>query len=335
MHVDLVYNADLFDAGANGGPASAQLEALLEQALDRPAEPVGALTLWSPPPRRAVLPDPSAELSATWEGAGRTRSSRARPAGPRVPSPWPIPSSPGPTATSMSVQAGSPRSFRPEACGPGTWWPSGLTAARRWSGASWGCSRRGPPSLMLDPRYPAPRQAQMLEIARPAAWLRVAAAGPVPVEIESALDALGGLRGTCRLTLPARAEDSRFLADILADIPAEPLATEVGPDDLGLRGIHLRLDGRAQGRARPPRLAVALHPVAPRPLRSVGRRPLQPAFRSGARPAAPRPLHAAPDRRRGRHPRPGDDGRARPARRLDAGDRGDRRASHAGPRDRC
>jgi hypothetical protein len=52
---------------------------------------------------------------------------------------------------------------------------------------------------------------------------------------------------------------------------------------------------------------------------------------SGARPAAPLPFHAAADRRRGRHPRSGDDGRARPARRLDARDRGDRRASHPGP----
>ncbi|HJX26389.1 MAG TPA: AMP-binding protein, partial [Thermoanaerobaculia bacterium] len=88
--------------------------------------------------------------------------------------------------------------------------------------------KAGAAFLMLDPRQPAPRQAQMLHVARPAAWLRLAAAGPVPAEIESALDALGC---ACRLTLPARAEDCRFLAEILADTPAEPHALQVGPDD--------------------------------------------------------------------------------------------------------
>ncbi|HEX6862896.1 MAG TPA: amino acid adenylation domain-containing protein, partial [Thermoanaerobaculia bacterium] len=88
-----------------------------------------------------------------------------------------------------------------------------------------GALKAGAAFLMLDPRYPAPRQAQMLAIARPAAWLRVAAAGPVPAEIETALAAAGCV---CRLALPARAEDPAFLADV----PAEPPAVEVGPDSV-------------------------------------------------------------------------------------------------------
>src|SRR6185436_8909902 len=62
-----VYNADLFDA-PRMEDVLAQLEALLGQALERPDEPVGALSLVTAA-ARAVLPDPAAELSAGWEGA--------------------------------------------------------------------------------------------------------------------------------------------------------------------------------------------------------------------------------------------------------------------------
>ncbi|HKV06814.1 MAG TPA: amino acid adenylation domain-containing protein [Thermoanaerobaculia bacterium] len=53
----------------------------------------------------------------------------------------------------------------------------------------------------------------------------MAAAAPVPAEIEAALDAIGC---ACRLALPARAADP----DFLADVPVEPPAVEVGPDSV-------------------------------------------------------------------------------------------------------
>src|SRR6185369_8200489 len=67
VHVNLVYNADLFDA-ARMEDLLDQLALFLEEALERPEEPVGQLSLVTAA-ARAILPDPAAELSAAWEGA--------------------------------------------------------------------------------------------------------------------------------------------------------------------------------------------------------------------------------------------------------------------------
>ena len=44
--------------------------------------------------------------------------------------------------------------------------------------------------LLLDPRYPAPRLAQLLRVARPKAFLALDAAGLPPPEVVEALDEL-------------------------------------------------------------------------------------------------------------------------------------------------
>ncbi|HBL25578.1 MAG TPA: hypothetical protein DD490_01955, partial [Acidobacteria bacterium] len=80
-----VYNADLFEAGRMD-EALAQLAALLEQALERPDEPAGALSLVTAA-ARALLPDPAAVLPVAWMGAVHERfAERARlhPARPAV-----------------------------------------------------------------------------------------------------------------------------------------------------------------------------------------------------------------------------------------------------------
>ncbi|HEY2737962.1 MAG TPA: condensation domain-containing protein, partial [Thermoanaerobaculia bacterium] len=217
VQVDLVYNADLFDA-ARMEDLLDQLGLFLEQALERPEEPVGRHALVTAA-ARAVLPDPAAELSAAWEGAVHeifARHALRTPGALAVADP----------AESWSYHELDERANRLAAfLQAGGVQPGDVVAfwAHRSAPLVWGvlgALKAGAAFLMLDPRYPAARQAQMLEIARPAAWLRVAAAGPVPAEIDNALDC------TCRLTLPAKADPGFSI-----DIPAAPTAVEVGPDD--------------------------------------------------------------------------------------------------------
>ena len=232
VRIELVYNTDLFDA-ARTDDLLAQLETLLDQALERPGEPVGALSLVTAA-ARAVLPDPAAELSAAWEGAVHevfARQAARTPGALAITDPvetW--------TYGDLDARAGRLAAFL-RAGRAGTIGPGDIVAlwAHRSAPLAWGVLgvlKSGAAFLILDPRYPAPRQAQMLKMARPAAWLRVAAAGPVPAEIDQALDAIGCF---CRLTLPARADEvgeAGFLA-ALPHIHSSALKDpEIGPDDI-------------------------------------------------------------------------------------------------------
>ena len=225
VSVELIYNADLFDA-VRMEDLLDQLALFLEQALERPEEPLGHHTLVTPR-ARAVLPEPAMELSAAWEGAAHeifARHAERAPVALAVADPaesW--------TYGELDERADRLAAFLQA----GGVRPGDVVAfwAHRSAPLVWGvlgALKAGAAFLMLDPRYPAPRQAQMLAIARPAAWLRVAAAGPVPVEIESALDAL---ECACRLALPARA-DEVGAGGFLADVPAASRVAEVGPDDI-------------------------------------------------------------------------------------------------------
>ncbi len=226
VRIELVYNADLFDA-ARMEDILAQLEALLDQALERPEAPIGALSLVTAA-ARAVLPDPAAELSAAWEGA--VHEIFARHAGRAPDALAAVDSAESWSYGELAGRAGRLAAFlRAHGVGPGD-----IVAlwAHRSAPLVWGVLgvlQAGAAFLMLDPRQPAPCQARMLGVARPAAWLQVAAAGPVPAEIERALDTTDC---ACRLTLPTRAGDSGFLADFPAGAPFPMEERPVGPDDL-------------------------------------------------------------------------------------------------------
>ena len=84
--------------------------------------------------------------------------------------------------------------------------------------------------LLLDPRYPAARLGKILRIARPDAWLEVAAAGRPSADLVSVLDDLGvGVRRT----IPAL----DLLDSSTADEPApdtaalQAITDDIGPDD--------------------------------------------------------------------------------------------------------
>ncbi len=221
--VRMAYNADLFDA-VRMEELLDQLTLLLAAGVENPELGVDRISLAATPRARSVLPDPAAELSAAWEGAVHevfARQARHTPGALAAADP----------AESWTYGELDERSDRLAAfLYAGGIRPGDVVAfwAHRSAPLVWGvlgALKAGAAFLMLDPRYPAPRQAQMLGIARPAAWLRVAAAGPVPTEIESELDTIGC---ACRLTLPARADDPGFLADV----PSKPPGVEVGPDDV-------------------------------------------------------------------------------------------------------
>ena len=122
---------------------------------------------------RAVLPDPAAELSAPGRAVHEIFARHAREL-PR--SPWPI-RRVRTYASSTRGSAASAASSRRKRAARGR---GGLLGApQRTAGLGvLGALKAGAAFLMLDPRYPAPRQAQMLEIARPVFLVRVAAAAP-------------------------------------------------------------------------------------------------------------------------------------------------------------
>ncbi|HEX9939239.1 MAG TPA: non-ribosomal peptide synthetase, partial [Longimicrobium sp.] len=85
-----------------------------------------------------------------------------------------------------------------------------------------GVWKAGAAFVVLDPGYPAARLAKIAAAARPAAVLRLAAAGPVPAEVTTAL----GEAARATLTLGRKGGDD------VGDAPAEAPVVEVGPDDL-------------------------------------------------------------------------------------------------------
>ena len=143
LRFDLVYNADLFDARADGRAAARSSTHLLAQAVARPRRaPVGALLAGDRRRPRRLLPDPAAAAGRR-AGAGAVHelfaaqaAARARPAGGRGRATgrrWTYGELDARANRLAALPAGRAASAR------ATWWPSGRTAARRWSGR---CSAR-------------------------------------------------------------------------------------------------------------------------------------------------------------------------------------------------
>ncbi|HEX7239401.1 MAG TPA: amino acid adenylation domain-containing protein, partial [Longimicrobiaceae bacterium] len=85
-----------------------------------------------------------------------------------------------------------------------------------------GILRAGAAFLVLDPSYPALRLRTFLRIARPAGWLRIAAAGAAPEAVEEAAAATA----RCALTLPARSEvpEEHPVGEVRVPVHADSLA---------------------------------------------------------------------------------------------------------------
>ena len=176
IDVDLVYNADLFDAP--------RMEELLRAARARcwqagagdPEPPIGALSLVTPASARSLLPDPApaAERASGWArstsgsraqrgadpgAAGGHRSAAARS---------------GPTASWTRAANQLARVLRAGGVETGdvvaVWAHRGAALV---AGRCWATLKAGAAFMILDPAYPAARLLDDLRIGRPAAWLAV------------------------------------------------------------------------------------------------------------------------------------------------------------------
>jgi amino acid adenylation domain-containing protein len=218
---NLVYDADLFGA-ERMREMLGQLAAVLHQAAEDPARPLSSFSL-ATTSARAALPDPTAPLPAEpWSGA--THHAFAQRAA----------ESPDAVAvvdaherwTYAELERAASRIARALADGgvaPGdvvaVWGHRSAALVRALLG-TW---KAGAAFVVLDPAYPAARLAGYVRTVRPRAFLRIAAAGPVPDAVADALD--DSVRRA--ITLGEKAE-----RDGLFGVPADAPPVEVGPDGL-------------------------------------------------------------------------------------------------------
>ncbi len=230
LRCNLVYSTDLFDR-ARMEALLAELRHLLIQIAAAPLTPIAALSL-VPLEAAALLPDPSRPLSGQpWPGPIHHRLSEHAARSPQRPmaaddrDAW--------TYGEMEARANQ-LAHRLRQAGVGR---EDVVAIYAHRGASlvWAMLatlKAGAAFLILDPAYPPARLAAYLEIARPAAWLALRAAGEVPPRVEEALAALAP---RLRLALPGRAEAAAV--GFLAGQPATPPDAPAAACDLACVGF--------------------------------------------------------------------------------------------------
>ncbi|HYH46476.1 MAG TPA: condensation domain-containing protein, partial [Thermoanaerobaculia bacterium] len=222
VQVELVYNADLFDA-ARMADLLAQLDAFLAQALDRPDAPIGALSLVTAA-ARAVLPDPAAPLPPAWTGAvherfaERARQHPERPAVTDRDGAW----SYGDLATAAHRLSAW---LHGRGVLPGDRVAVYAHRSAPLALALLGTLEAGAAFTILDPAYPAARLIAILDVTAPRAFLRLEAAGALPAGIAEWLRSAG-----CPdLALPAGGSAPALA--LFAGLPGSPPGRSAGPDD--------------------------------------------------------------------------------------------------------
>ncbi len=223
----LVYNRSLYEH-AHMQRLVDQFVHVLDQVVADPDRPIDQLVLTTVADAEA-LPDESAPLDRTWHGSVPDAVRRVAARGP----------------DRLAVVDASRR------------WSYGLLAMQMTRLAAWlrvrhvgrgdivaiyghrsgslvwavtGVLASGAAYVMLDPRYPAARIAQILRIAKPKVWLALDAAGPPPSEVVDTLDELAVEH---RLMVPETAdlaETEALLA--LAGETVDETVVEIGPDDV-------------------------------------------------------------------------------------------------------
>ncbi|HEX9940915.1 MAG TPA: amino acid adenylation domain-containing protein, partial [Thermoanaerobaculia bacterium] len=224
LRFDMAYNGDLFDRE--------RIEIMLEQLAgllirfgEDPEARIGSLSLLTPQ-AAAVLPDPRSSLGDEWWGAihekltFHARRDPGRLAVRDRHEDW----------TYGELEARSNRlahqlvaaGLRPE--------DPVVIYAHRCASLVWavlGTLKAGGAFIILDPTYPAARLIEILKLASPRVWLRLAEADRPPAELEE----FGtSLPGCIRLDLDPATPEERTLAGE----GSEPPAVEVGPDHLAV-----------------------------------------------------------------------------------------------------
>jgi amino acid adenylation domain-containing protein len=199
VRLHLVYNAALF-AAERIAEALRQYLALLEQAAAEPDAPTAGFSLVTAAARR-LLPDPTQQLDDGWAGAVHQHlAAWARRAPDRL-----AVTDPGGAWTYADLDRQSNRlANRLLAAGVGGARREDPVAiyAHRSATLVWavlGTLKAGAAFVILDPAYPAARLIDIVRVARPRAWLEMAAAASPPPALTAAV---AELPDCLRLRLP-------------------------------------------------------------------------------------------------------------------------------------
>jgi amino acid adenylation domain-containing protein len=201
IDLNLVYNADLFDA-AHMEDFLDQYRLLLGRLADAPEagfEEVALLT----PAAAAVLPDPAAPLAGGWPGTieepilAQARRVPGRIAAADEEEAW---SYGGLAAAAAELAA----ALAAAGVGPGDVVAVYARRAAVLAPAVVGVLAAGAAFTLLDPAYPAERLAEVVRQARPRAWVDLAGAGALPGPLA---EVLGAAAGCPRLAAPGAAAE--------------------------------------------------------------------------------------------------------------------------------
>jgi amino acid adenylation domain-containing protein len=221
IRLNLVYNADLF-APERIVEMLEQFKQLLEQVVDQPDEKIGRFNLVTPA-AKTCLPDPTQPLRSEWSESVPARfSAQAQ-------------QTPHQVAVADLKNQWSYQELETRSNQLANYFcqheikTQDVVAIYGHRSASlvWallGVWKAGAAFLILDPAHPAMRLIECLRTAKPKAWLQIAAAGPLPEELEEFAKDL-----KCRLKLPSRTEAAAL--NFLEKYPGDAPAISIGPDD--------------------------------------------------------------------------------------------------------
>jgi amino acid adenylation domain-containing protein len=242
--INLVYNADLFDA-ARMEDLLAQLELFLDEALEKPEEPVTGLPLVTAAMRQ-VLPDPTLALDRSWIGSVYELFAAAAARAPEraaVADASNASDTAGVRTYGALLEASRRVAGWLAARGVRKGDPVAILAVRTAPlvEAVLGVLGAGAAFVMLDSAYPPLRQLEMLRLASPRAWISFAGeAGAISAEVRSWLQEAGC---PCLELPPGGAAAVAELAPFACEAPE----VRVGPEDLACIGFTSGSTGGPKG----------------------------------------------------------------------------------------
>jgi len=239
IHLDLVYNSDLFDPERMMEMLE-QFRHLLSQIVENPDEGIGRFSLVTLR-AKTRLPDPTLGLESNWEGAVHTRFSQQA---HRFPERLAIID----TAEAWTYNELDCRSNQLAHYLRANGIQSQDVVAifgHRSAPLVWamlGVLKAGAAFTILDPSYPASRLIDYLCTAKPRGWLQLEAAGVLPNELE---EFLLKLPCDCRMQLSQRF--SAGTRGLLSEYSTAARDAAVAPDDLAYVAFTSGSTGRPKG----------------------------------------------------------------------------------------